>query len=113
MTDPLQRRLLRISVVSLAASFAVLIAGLTVLERRLQGVVFIVYWFGCFVLVVAAIFAAVLDLWIVRRQARADRRELARQVFSQPAPARRPPSNGSRGGGQADSSGSGSPGHAA
>ena len=81
MADYFQRRLLRIGAVSLSSAVVVLAAGLTLFRARLQGMLFVWYWLGCFVLVGTAILAALLDLWTIRRQARAARRDLVRRVF--------------------------------
>ncbi len=86
MQDSVQCRVRRVGAISLGAALVVLLVGLTVLEPRLRGWLFVGYWLACFLLAGVAMLAALLDLWLVRRRARAARRELARQVFQRPAP---------------------------
>ncbi len=50
--------------------------GLTVLKPHLKGLWFIGYWLACFVFTGLALLTAMLDLWVVRRRARRQQREL-------------------------------------
>lgn len=60
----------RLSVILLAVAFAMLIGGFTFLEPRLRGVAFVIYWLGCFAVAGLAIITALLDLLVIRRDAR-------------------------------------------
>lgn len=60
-----------------------LIAGETVLARRLQGAGLICYWLGCFVLTALAAGVALLDAARVRAENRAEQRELLEKTLRQ------------------------------
>jgi hypothetical protein len=87
-------RLRRLSVLMLASAGVFLVSGLTLLDGRLRGWVFIVYWLACFGLAFLALIAAFLDLLLVRRAARMARRTLVQRFMGQarhgdnPAPGR-------------------------
>lgn len=66
----------------LAISFGMLIWGQTFLKSRLEGMAFLVYWSFCFVFTLLAIATALLDILLVRRQSRIDRREMLRKAFT-------------------------------
>ena len=68
--------------VFLGIAFAMLVWGQTVLQPKPDGVAFILYWLGCFVFTVLAMMTALLDIWLIRRKQRRDRRELVRRTFS-------------------------------
>lgn len=67
----------------LAISFGMLIWGQTFLKARLEGMTFLVYWSFCFVFTLLAIATALLDILLVRRQSRIDRREILRKAFTE------------------------------
>lgn len=71
--------------VFLAISLFMLIAGETVLERRLSQSAFltVVFWTGCFASTLLAIFVALLDLAVVRRRTRAQQRELLDETLNE------------------------------
>jgi membrane protein implicated in regulation of membrane protease activity len=60
----------------LIVSGGLLIWGLTLLRPVLRGWLFVAYWFSCFVFALLALITGWLDWRSVRRQARAERREL-------------------------------------
>jgi hypothetical protein len=66
----------------LALSFGMLVWGQTFLKNQLQGVGFLIYWSICFLFTLLAIATALLDMLLVRRQCRIDRRDVLRKAFS-------------------------------
>jgi hypothetical protein len=60
----------------LAAAAVMLVAGATVLQGRLEGMAFLVYWLGCFVLTMAAIMVAFRDARAVHQITRREHRDL-------------------------------------
>ena len=66
----------------LILAVGMLIWGQTVLEPHLQGVVFLLYWFGCFLLTLIAIGIALLDMRALRRHSREEQRELIERTLS-------------------------------
>jgi hypothetical protein len=60
----------------LIVSGGLLIWGLTLLRPVLRGWLFVAYWLACFVFALLALITGWLDWRSVRRQARAERREL-------------------------------------
>lgn len=78
--DVLRRRL-GLGFIVGAASMTVL--GLTLLEPRLRGFGFIVYWLVCAALAVLALVTAALDLAVIRARGRAEREQLARESAAQ------------------------------
>lgn len=56
--------------------------GATLWRDRLQGPQFVLYWSWCFLIALAAIFVALVDLVMVRRAGRQSRRELFRKQFT-------------------------------
>ena len=67
----------------LALAFGLLIWGQTVLKDRLKGVTFLAYWGVCFVLTMAAIFVALLDMRATRRKAREEQDDLLRRTLEE------------------------------
>jgi hypothetical protein len=60
----------------LLAAIVMLITGETTPSERLDGVGFVIYWLACFVFATLAMLAAILDARALRREARAEQREL-------------------------------------
>ncbi len=56
--------------------------GATLWRGQLQGPGFVLYWSWCFLMALAAIFVALVDLMLVRRAGRQSRRELFRKQFT-------------------------------
>ena len=65
----------------LAAALGMLVMGLTVLSRRLEGWTFLIYWLGCFVFTLAAMLVAFVDLWAIRQRTRDEQRDLIQQTL--------------------------------
>lgn len=65
----------------LISSGGLLVWGLTFLHRVLRGWLFVAYWFACFLCALLALVTAWLDLRAIRRQARAERRQLLEQAL--------------------------------
>ena len=65
----------------LAVAFATLVWGETILKPLLHGVLFLIYWFVCFLFTCSAIVIALLDVRAVRRRVRAERRELLERTL--------------------------------
>jgi hypothetical protein len=63
-----------------------LIWGQTLLKPHLRGLVFVVYWLGCFAFTGLALLTALLDLWIVRLRSRRERRELLERTLGEFTP---------------------------
>ncbi len=57
------------------------VLGVTRFASHLQGRSFVVYWSWCFLLAVAAILLAMVDLWLLRRAYRQSRRDLFAREF--------------------------------
>jgi hypothetical protein len=72
----------------LALAAGMMIWGQTVLKERLTGVWYLLYWAGCGLLTMLAVVTALLDMWIVRRRAREEHRELLRRSFQEPGDAK-------------------------
>lgn len=60
----------------LAGSLLMLILGQTVLKSRLEGAAFVRYWLICFAFTGAALLVALVDLLIIKRETRAEQKEL-------------------------------------
>ncbi len=58
-----------------------LIWGLTVLRPHLSGRGFVIYWTLCFLFTGLSLLTAVVDLFAVRREARAERRALLQRTM--------------------------------
>lgn len=67
----------------LALAFGLLIWGQTVLRDSLKGVAFLAYWGCCFLLTMAAIVTALLDVRATRRKAREEQDELLRRTIEE------------------------------
>ena len=67
----------------LALSFGFLVWGQTVLSERLKGTVCLVYWGCCFLLTLAAIIIALLDLRATRRRAQREHLELVQRTMNE------------------------------
>jgi hypothetical protein len=65
----------------LILAVGMLIWGQTVLEPHLQGVVYLVYWFGCFLMTLIAVVIALLDVRALRRHSREEQRELIERTL--------------------------------
>ena len=57
------------------------IVGLTVWADQLHGPAYLRYWSWCFLLALIAMFAAGVDMWLIRRAARQPRRQAFREQF--------------------------------
>ena len=66
----------------LALAGGMLIWGQTLLRPYLEGMFFLLYWFICFVMTIAAIIIALLDIRAVRRHTREEQRRLLHQTFT-------------------------------
>jgi hypothetical protein len=69
----------------LALAFGMLVWGQTVLRKRLEQhfILFVCYWAGCFVLTLAAIITALLDLRATRKRARREHEDLIQRTLEQ------------------------------
>lgn len=67
----------------LALAFGLLIWGQTVLQGRLSGLPFLVYWCVCFIFTFAAIGTALLDVRATRKRARAEQADLIRRTLEE------------------------------
>ena len=65
----------------LALAGAMVVWGQTLLRPRLAGLVFLAYWLGCFLLTLAAMAAALLDVRATWRRARREREDLLRHTL--------------------------------
>ena len=75
----------------LLVAAGLLIWGLTLLRPVLRGWLFLGYWFACFLFALLALVIAWLDWRSVRRQARAERREVLREALHRAASGTAPP----------------------
>lgn len=69
------------SLLCLAVAGLMLVLGLTVLSPQLRGLGFVIYWLFCFLLTVAALVLAALELRSLQRRVRAAQRELIKQTL--------------------------------
>ena len=67
--------------VFLALAFGMLIWGQTVLKSRLEGLAYLIYWSICFLFTLLTLATAILDIILVRRRSRRDRRELIKKTI--------------------------------
>jgi hypothetical protein len=81
LDSTLRRR--RAGIVVLAAALLMLIAGETVLQGRLTGLLFLGYWLACLLFTTAAILVAVLDARALRRQTREEARALLQSTITE------------------------------
>ena len=65
----------------LALAAGMLIWGETVLKPHLNGVLFLLYWLGCFVVTGLAIITALLDMRATRRRIQEEQRELLEKTW--------------------------------
>jgi hypothetical protein len=79
------RRRRLVGVVFLGIALLLAIAGQTVLRPRLDGVTFLIYWMGCLVALGLAVATALLDILIIRHEARREQTELLRQTLERTA----------------------------
>ena len=67
----------------LLASIVMLAAGETTPGKRLDGVVFVIYWLACFVFAALAMLAAIFDARALRREAREEQRALMESTLEE------------------------------
>jgi hypothetical protein len=67
--------------VCLLTSIALLVVGDTTPGKRLDGMVFVLYWLACFAFAALAMLIAILDARALRRDARAEQRALFETAF--------------------------------
>jgi uncharacterized metal-binding protein len=67
----------------LTLAFGLLVWGRTVLQNRLSGIPFLIYWVVCFLLTMAAIITALLDLRATRKRARQEHEELLQRTLNE------------------------------
>ena len=67
---------------SLLAAIVMLVGGETTPGRRLDGLAFVIYWLACFGFAALAMFAAILDMRVLRREARAGQRALLESTLA-------------------------------
>ena len=79
--DRLDRWRRGLGLAMLGTAAVMLVAGLTVLDQHLAGLGFLAYWLGCAGFALAALAVAMLDMAVVRRRYRQERRALVRDVF--------------------------------
>jgi len=65
----------------LALAAGMLIWGETVLKPHLNGVGFLLYWLGCFVVTGLAIITALLDMRATRRRIQEEQRDLLERTW--------------------------------
>jgi hypothetical protein len=65
----------------LAVAAVMLIWGQTVLVPYLKGLIFIIYWFICFLFTIGAIFIALIDLRAIRQRVRNEHTELIEKTL--------------------------------
>jgi hypothetical protein len=65
----------------LGIALVMLILGQTVLEGRLSGLGFILYWVACFLFTSLAALSAILEILIIRWQSREEQRELIQETL--------------------------------
>ena len=67
--------------VLLTACALMVVLGMTVLNERLQGLQFVLYWTWCLLLTFGAVILALWDMLLVRRILKRTRRELFQREF--------------------------------
>ena len=67
--------------VLLTACTLMVVLGMTVLDERLQGLQFVLYWTWCLLLTFGAVILALWDMLLVRRVLKRTRRELFEREF--------------------------------
>jgi amino acid transporter len=66
----------------LLIAFVMVVCGQTVLKSRLRQEAFLYYWAVCILFTGLTFITALVDLWIIRRRARRERRDLLKKTFS-------------------------------
>jgi protein-S-isoprenylcysteine O-methyltransferase Ste14 len=66
----------------LLIAVVMVICGQTVLKSRLRQEAFLYYWAVCILFTGLTFIAALVDLWIIRRRARRERRDLLNKTFA-------------------------------
>ncbi len=72
--------------ICLTVATGMLALGLTVLQARLQGEVFVYYWLACTIFTGLTMVVALLDLRAVRRRSQQEENELVKNVLREFAP---------------------------
>jgi hypothetical protein len=67
--------------VLLTACALMVVLGMTILDERLRGLQFVIYWTWCLLLTLGAIILALGDMILVRRTLQRTRRELFEREF--------------------------------
>ena len=67
----------------LAVAAGLLIWGQTILKPYLDGALFLIYWFACFLFTIAAIAIAMLDARAVRRRLRQEQLDLIERTLKE------------------------------
>ena len=65
----------------LSSAVGMLVFGQTLLESRLQGVSYLIYWIICFLFTMAAIAIALLDVSALRKQSQSVQKEILKDTF--------------------------------
>ncbi len=65
----------------LTACAIMVVLGMTILDERLRGLQFVIYWTWCLLLTFGAIILALWDMLLVRRILKRTRRELFEREF--------------------------------
>jgi uncharacterized membrane protein len=87
MSNPACRTRRAIGLTFLATAILLLCAGQTFLHDHLHGHGFALYWLLCLLFVALALLTALLDLLIVRHQARRQQLDLIKDTLGYPNPA--------------------------
>lgn len=66
----------------LGGALVMLVWGQTALEPALKGIDFLLYWTLCMGLTFLALMVGLLDLWIIRRRSREERKKMFRNSFT-------------------------------
>ncbi|HEX4647029.1 MAG TPA: hypothetical protein VH598_15610, partial [Verrucomicrobiae bacterium] len=78
-TDVVRRWIVGIFVL---IAVAMVVCGQTVLKSRLRQEAFLYYWAACIFFTGLSFVAALVDMWIIRRRARRERRDLLNKTFA-------------------------------
>jgi hypothetical protein len=81
MLRPADARRRWLGVLCLALAAGMLFWGQTVLESRLKGASFLIYWLICFVFTVGAIFIAIFDIRALRQRTRDEHKDLVERTL--------------------------------
>ena len=71
-----------LGIVFLAISFGMLVWGQTVLKSQLTGLGYLLYWTVCICFTLFAIATALVDILLVRRKHRKERKHLIQETFT-------------------------------